>query len=232
MDLWEQLLPYPLLRGHDQFTAKFEIFNWICSNSFGLCSPGSQLHKCISRVLNYLTAAKELSSSAVATTGTASVTLLEPMVPVPPVHLGILAKKRKRVVSHTVSSQQEAYGDTPAPTQMVSNVKYVDQVTSPVASCKLQTLSDFKSVAMFDFWSDIATNSDAFNTHLESDHKAKEGFPNGKWPCSEEPSCDKVYYDKAKVWRHIRQKHRKIHSNQCSAPLAMMRSMEFLNILL
>ena len=38
---------------------------------------------------------------------------------------------------------------------------------------------------------------DAFNTHLESDHKAEEGFPNGKWPCSEEPTCDKVYYDKA-----------------------------------
>ena len=64
------------------------------------------------------------------------------------------------------------------------------------------------------------TNIDAFNTHLESDLKAEEGFPNGKWPCSEEPSCDKVYDDKAKVWRHIR------------PPLAMTRSMEFLIILL
>ena len=59
------------------------------------------------------------------------------------------------------------------------------------------------------------TNIDSFNTHLESDHKAEEGFSNGKWPCSEKPSCDKVCDDKAKVWRHIRQKHRNIHSNQC-----------------
>ena len=64
-------------------------------------------------------------------------------------------------------------------------------------------------------WHLFFTNSDAFNTHLESDHKAEEGFPNGKWPCSEEPTCDKVYNYKAKVWRHIRQKHRNIHSNPC-----------------
>ena len=38
---------------------------------------GSQFHRCTSRVLNYLTAANELSSSTVATTGTASVTLLD-----------------------------------------------------------------------------------------------------------------------------------------------------------
>ena len=31
---------------------------------------GGQFHKCTNRVLNYLTAANELSSSAVATTGT------------------------------------------------------------------------------------------------------------------------------------------------------------------
>ena len=60
----------------------------------------------------------------------------------------------------------------------------------------------------------VFQNRDAFNTHLESDHKAEEGFPNGKWPCSEELTCDKVY-DKAEVWRHIKQKHRNIHSNQC-----------------
>ena len=57
---------------------------------------GSQFDKSTSRVLNYLTAAKELSSSTVATTGTASVTLLEPMAPVPPVHSGIPAKKKKK----------------------------------------------------------------------------------------------------------------------------------------
>ena len=67
-------------------------------------SQGRQFHKSTNRVLNYLTAAKELSSSAVATTGTASVTLLEPMVPVPPMHLDIPAKKRKGAVSHTVTS--------------------------------------------------------------------------------------------------------------------------------
>ena len=91
---------------------------------------GSQFHKCTSRVLNYLTAAKELSSSAVATTGTASVTLLEPMVPVPPMHSGIPAKKRKRAVSHTVTSQEQADADTPVPTQMDPEVKYADQGTS------------------------------------------------------------------------------------------------------
>ena len=45
--------------------------------------------------LNYLTAAKQLCSSAVTTTGTASVTLLEPMAPFPPMHSSIPAKKRK-----------------------------------------------------------------------------------------------------------------------------------------
>ena len=79
----------------------------------------------------------------------------------------------------------------------------------------------------------LFTNSDAFNTHLESDHKAEEGFPNGKWPCSEEPTCDKVYDDKAKVWRHIgRRTETFTVTNVCSAPLAITRSMEFLNILL
>ena len=57
---------------------------------------GSHFHKSTSRVLNYLTAAKELSSSRVATTETASVTLLEPTAPVPPIHLGIPAKKKKK----------------------------------------------------------------------------------------------------------------------------------------
>ena len=80
---------------------------------------GSQFHKYTSRILNYLTAAKQLNASAVATTGTASVTLLEPTVPVPPMHSGIPAKKRKRAVTHTVASQEEADADTPAPMQMV-----------------------------------------------------------------------------------------------------------------
>ena len=118
---------------------------------------GSQFHKCKSRILTYLTAAKELWASAVATTGTASVTLLEPMAPVPPMHWGIPAKKRKRAVSHTVTSQEEAGADTPAPMQMVPDVKFVHQVTSPVASCKLHTLANFESVAMSDFRLGIAT---------------------------------------------------------------------------
>ena len=105
---------------------------------------GSQFHKCTSRILNYLTAAKQLCASAVTTTGPASVTLLEPTVPVPRMHLGIPAKKRKQAVSHIVSSQQEADANTPAPMQMVPDVKYMDQVASPVASCKLHTLANFK----------------------------------------------------------------------------------------
>ena len=44
------------------------------------------------------------------------------------------------------------------------------------------------------------TSSDAFNAHLDQDHKPEDGFPNGKWPCNEEPSCQKVYNDQAKVW--------------------------------
>ena len=66
---------------------------------------GSQFQKCTSSILNYLAAANELASSAVATTGTASVTLLEPTVPVPPMHLGIPAKKRKRAVTHCYISR-------------------------------------------------------------------------------------------------------------------------------
>ena len=112
---------------------------------------GRQFHKCTSRILTYPTAARELWASAVATTGTASVTLHEPMVPVPPMHLGIPAKKRKQAVSHTVTFQEEADADTPAPMQMVPDVKFVDQVASPVASCKLHTLANFEFVAMSDF---------------------------------------------------------------------------------
>ena len=54
---------------------------------------GTQFYKSTSRVLNYLTAAQELTSSTDATTGAASVTLLQPTVPVPPMHSGIPAKK-------------------------------------------------------------------------------------------------------------------------------------------
>ena len=120
---------------------------------------GSQFHKCISIILTYLTAAKELWASTVATTETASVTLLEPTAPVPPMHLGIPAKKRKRAVSHTVTSQEEADADTQVTTQIVLDVKFADQVASPVASCKLHTLANFESVAMSDFQLGIATYS-------------------------------------------------------------------------
>ena len=57
------------------------------------------------------------------------------------------------------------------------------------------------------------THSQAFNSHLDTDHQPEEGYPNGKWPCNEEPSCSKEYDEKGKAWRHIRQKHRNIHSN-------------------
>ena len=73
------------------------------------------------------------------------------MAPVPPMHSGIPAKKRKRAVSHTVSSQQEADADTPVLMQMVPDVKYAYQVASPVVVCKLHKLADFESVAMSDF---------------------------------------------------------------------------------
>ena len=108
------------------------------------CVPqASQFHKCTSRILTYLTAAKGLWASAVATTGTASVTLLEPTAPVSPMHSGIPAKKRKRAVSYTVTFQADADADTPVPMQLVPDVKFAHQVTSPVASCKLHTLADF-----------------------------------------------------------------------------------------
>ena len=102
---------------------------------------GTQFYKSTSKVLNYLTAAQELASRADATTRTASVTLLQPTVPVPPMHLGIPAKKRKHAVSHTVTSA-DADADTPAPTQMDPDVKFVDQVPSHVASCKLHFWSN------------------------------------------------------------------------------------------
>ena len=111
---------------------------------------GTQFYKSTSSVLNYLTAAQELTSSPDATTGTASVTLLQPMVPVPPMHLGIAAKKRKHAVSHTVTSA-DADADTPVPTQIDPDVKFADQVPSPVASCKLHFLANFKLAAMVDF---------------------------------------------------------------------------------
>ena len=109
---------------------------------------GTQFYKSTSRVLNYLIAAQELTSSADATTGTACVPLLQPTAPVPPMHSGIPAKKRKHAVSRTVTS---ADADTPAPTQMDPDVKFADQVPSPVASCKLHFLADFESDAMSDF---------------------------------------------------------------------------------
>ena len=72
------------------------------------------------------------------------------------------------------------------------------------------------------------THSQAFNSHLDTDHQPEEGYPNGKWPCNEEPSCSKEYDEKGKVWRHIRQKHRiSTVTSVCYAPLVMMRSMEF-----
>ena len=111
---------------------------------------GAQFYKSTSRILNYSTAAHELTSSTDATTGTASVTLLQPMAPVPPMYLGIPAKKRKCTVSHTVTSA-DTDADTLAPTQMDPDVKFADQVPSPVASCKLHVLADFESAAVADF---------------------------------------------------------------------------------
>ena len=60
-------------------------------------------------------------------------------------HLGIPSKKRKRAVSTVTSDQVDA--DTPAATQMDPEVKFADQVPSPVASCKLHILANLESVA-------------------------------------------------------------------------------------
>ena len=55
------------------------------------------------------------------------------MAPVPPMHSGIPAKKKKM---HSKSSA-DSDSNTPAPTQMDPDVKFADQVPSPVVSCKL-----------------------------------------------------------------------------------------------
>ena len=91
---------------------------------------GTQFYKSTTRVLNYLTAAQQLSSSTNATTGTAGIALFDTLALVPPMHLSILSKKRKRAVSTVTSDQVDA--DTPAATQMDPEVKFADQVPSPV----------------------------------------------------------------------------------------------------
>ena len=118
---------------------------------------GSQFYKSTTRVLNYLTAAQQLSSSTNTTTGTAGIALFDTLAPVPPMHLGIPSKKRKRAVSTVTSDQVDA--DRPAAIQMDPEVKFADQVPSPVASCKLHILAHLELVAISDFRSGIATNS-------------------------------------------------------------------------
>ena len=108
---------------------------------------GTQFHKSTTRVLNYLTAAQQLSSSTNTTTGTAGIALFDTSALVP--HLGIPSKKRKRAVSTVTSDQVDA--DTPAAIQMDPEVKFADQVPSPVASCKLHILANLESVAISDF---------------------------------------------------------------------------------
>ena len=118
---------------------------------------GTQFYKSTTRVLNYLTAAQQLSFSTNATTGTAGIALFDTSAPVPPMHSGIPSKKRKRAVSTVTSDQVGA--DTPAATQMDPEVKFADQVASPIVSCKLHRLADLKSVAISDFRLGIATDS-------------------------------------------------------------------------
>ena len=117
---------------------------------------GTQFYKSTTRVLNYLTAAQQLSSSTNTTTGTAGIALFDTMAPVPPMHSGIPSKKRKRAVSTVTSDRVDA--DRPAATQMDPEAKFADQVPSPVASCKLHILADLDSVAISDFRSGIATD--------------------------------------------------------------------------
>ena len=110
---------------------------------------GTQFNKLTTRVLNYLTAAQLLPSSTNATTGTAGIALFDTSAPVPLMHSGIPSKKRKRAVSTVTSDQVDA--DTPAAIQMDPEVKFVDQVPSPVASWKLHILANLKLVAISDF---------------------------------------------------------------------------------
>ena len=113
---------------------------------------GTQFYKSTTRVLNYLTAAQQLSSSTNTTTGTAGIAgiaLFDTMVPVPPMHSGIPSKKRKRAVSTVTSDWVDA--DRAAATQMDPERKFADQVPSPVASCKLHILADLDSVAISNF---------------------------------------------------------------------------------
>ena len=110
---------------------------------------GTQFYKSTTRVLNYLTAAQQLSSSTNTTTGTAGIALFVTSVLVPLMHSGIPSKKRKRAVSTVTSDQVDA--DQPAATQMDPEVKFADQVPSPVVSCKLHILANLKSVAISDF---------------------------------------------------------------------------------
>ena len=107
---------------------------------------GTQFYKSTTRVLNYLTAAQQLSSSTNTTIGTAGIALIDTSALVPPMHSGIPSKKRKRAVSTVTSDQVDA--DTPVATQMDPEVKFADQVPSPVVSCKLHILADLKSVAI------------------------------------------------------------------------------------
>ena len=100
---------------------------------------GTKFYKSTTRVLNYLTAAQQLSSSTKTTTGTAGIALFNTLVPVPLMHSGIPSTKRKRAVSTVTSDQVDA--DTPVATQMDPEVKFADQVPSPVAFCKLHILA-------------------------------------------------------------------------------------------
>ena len=115
----------------------------------GSVPKGTQFCKSTTRVLNYLTAAQQLSSSTNTTTGTAGIALFDTSVPVPSMHLGIPSKKSKRAVSTVTSDHVDA--DTSAATQMDPEVKFTDQVPSPVACCKLHILADLKSVAISNF---------------------------------------------------------------------------------
>ena len=60
-----------------------------------LVPKGTQFYKSTTRVLNYLTAVQQLSSSTNTTTGTAGIALFDTLAPVPPMHSGIPSKRGK-----------------------------------------------------------------------------------------------------------------------------------------
>ena len=78
----------------------------------------------------------------------------------------------------------------------------------------------------------LFTNSDAFNTHLQSDHMPEEGFPNENGNAMKNQPIKNCIMKKEKCGGILgRSTGTFTVTNACCAHLAMIRSIEFLNIL-